>query len=168
MRFEGTDNYVATDDLMMAVNAAITLERPLLIKGEPGTGKTMLAEEVAQALDILARLRLRGIHLSIDDFGTGFSMMHQLKRIPASEIKIDRGFVAAMETDHSAEVIVRKTTEIGHELRMKVVAEGVETQMQYQLLKKLNCDIAQGYLFARPMSLNALFAWRECSLVKTA
>jgi EAL domain-containing protein (putative c-di-GMP-specific phosphodiesterase class I)/ActR/RegA family two-component response regulator len=152
------------DRLFASAQAArISPDRLIVEITESGT-----IQKVAQALDILARLRLRGIHLSIDDFGTGFSMMHQLKRIPASEIKIDRGFVAAMETDHSAEVIVRKTTEIGHELRMKVVAEGVETQMQYQLLKKLNCDIAQGYLFARPMSLNALLAWRECSLVKTA
>jgi len=60
-----------------------------------------------------------------------------------------------------AEVIVRKTIEIGHELRMKVVAEGVETPEQFQLLKKLNCDVAQGYLFARPMPANALLAWQD-------
>ena len=120
-----------------------------------------MVQKVAPVLDILARLRLRGINLSIDDFGTGFSMMHQLKRIPANEIKIDKEFIGAMTHEHSAEVIVRKTIEIGHELRMKVVAEGVETPEQFQLLKKLNCDVAQGYLFARPMPANALLAWQD-------
>lgn len=117
-----------------------------------------MVQKAAPVLDILARLRLRGVNLSIDDFGTGFSMMHQLKRIPANEIKIDKEFIGAMTHEHSAEVIVRKTIEIGHELRMKVVAEGVETPEQFQLLKKLNCDVAQGYLFARPMQ--AMRYWR--------
>ena len=88
-------------------------------------------------------------------------MMHQLKRIPANEIKIDKEFTGAMEHDHSAEVIVRKTIEIGHELHMKVVAEGVETEAQFQRLRRLNCDLAQGYLFARAMPVQQLLAWRE-------
>ena len=152
------------DRLMASAQVArIPPERLIVEITESGT-----LQKVAQALDILARLRLRGIHLSIDDFGTGFSMMHQLKRIPATEIKIDKGFVDTMDTDHAAEVIVRKTIEIGHELRMKVVAEGVETAAQFQQLGQLNCDIVQGYLFARPMPLQALLAWREARQVMSA
>ena len=112
-------------------------------------------------LDIVSRLRLRGFGLSIDDFGTGFSMMHQLRRIPANELKIDKEFIRTMGHDSDARIIVRKTVEIGHEMSMIVVAEGVETQEQLRMLAELGCDVAQGYLFARPMPAEELVAWRE-------
>jgi EAL domain-containing protein (putative c-di-GMP-specific phosphodiesterase class I) len=118
-------------------------------------------------LDILTRLRLRDINLSIDDFGTGFSMMHQLKRIPANEIKIDKEFIRTMANDRSAEVIVRKTIEIGHELSMAVVAEGVETSGQLAALAALKCDMAQGYLFARSLTAGDILAWRAARLASS-
>ncbi len=149
------------DRLLMSARAAsVAPDRIVVEVTESG-----MIQKVAQALDILARLRLRGVNLSIDDFGTGFSMMHQLKRIPANEIKIDKEFTSAMEHDHIAEVIVRKTIEIGHELHMKVVAEGVETEAQFQRLRRLKCDLAQGYLFAKAMPVPALLAWRESRAV---
>ena len=117
--------------------------------------------EVAGVLDILARLRLGGVNLSIDDFGTGFSMMRQLKRMPANELKIDQEFIRVLGHDNDAEVIVRKTIEIGHELGMKVVAEGVETAAQLHMLSALNCDVAQGYLFSRPLTAVDIAAWSK-------
>ena len=118
-------------------------------------------EKVAAVLDIVTRLRLRGFGLSIDDFGTGFSMMHQLRRIPANELKIDKEFIRTMDHDSDARIIVRKTVEIGHEMSMVVVAEGVETQEQLRMLAELGCDIAQGYLFAKPMPAEELVAWHQ-------
>jgi EAL domain-containing protein (putative c-di-GMP-specific phosphodiesterase class I) len=115
--------------------------------------------KAAGVLDILARLRLGGVNLSIDDFGTGFSMMRQLKRMPANELKIDQEFIRLLGQDNDAEVIVRKTIEIGHELGMKVVAEGVETKAQLQMLAALNCDVAQGNLFSRPATAVDIAAW---------
>jgi EAL domain-containing protein (putative c-di-GMP-specific phosphodiesterase class I) len=115
--------------------------------------------QVAGVLDILARLRLGDVNLSIDDFGTGFSMMRQLKRMPANELKIDKEFIRALDQDSDAEVIVRKTIEIGHELGMKVVAEGVETEAQLRMLAALKCDVAQGNLFSRPALAADIAAW---------
>jgi EAL domain-containing protein (putative c-di-GMP-specific phosphodiesterase class I)/DNA-binding NarL/FixJ family response regulator len=136
--------------------AAITPSRIIIEITESG----MIRRESA-VLDTLARLRLHGFSLSIDDFGTGFSMMHQLKRVPADEIKIDKEFVQVMAHDQDARIIVSKTIEIGHDMGMKVVAEGVETQEQLQILTELDCDLVQGYLFARPMPMGDTLAWRD-------
>ena len=119
-----------------------------------------IVEHVAELLDILARLRLRGFNLSIHDFGTGYSMMRQIKRIPATEIRIDKELVGAMDHDCDAEVIVRKSIELGHELGMKVVADGVETREQYQSLRHLGCDLVQGRLLGCPMPAEDILAWR--------
>jgi EAL domain-containing protein (putative c-di-GMP-specific phosphodiesterase class I)/FixJ family two-component response regulator len=121
--------------------------------------ETGLMSHLSSALDVVTRLRMKGMGLSIDDFGTGYSMMDQLRRVPASELKIDRSFVAEADVDDSALVMVEKTIEIGRRLNMKVVAEGVETRAQLSLLRKLGCDFAQGYLFSRPVPSAALGAW---------
>lgn len=120
-----------------------------------------LINELSRALEIFTRLRLNNIHLSIDDFGTGYAMMQQLKIIPASEIKIDKSFVQNMFVDNSSSVTVKKVIEIGHELEMKVVAEGVETKEQLLFLQTHQCDIAQGYLFSKPISGADLQQWIE-------
>jgi EAL domain-containing protein (putative c-di-GMP-specific phosphodiesterase class I) len=114
-----------------------------------------LMRELHTALDILARIRLKQLHLSIDDFGTGYAMMHQLRRVPARELKLDMAFVQSMLTDESAEIILRKTLELAHELDMSVVAEGVETTAQLERLAQYGCDVAQGYLLGRPGPLGA-------------
>lgn len=88
-------------------------------------------------------------------------MMQQLKIIPASEIKIDKSFVQNMFVDNSSSVTVKKVIEIGHELGMSVVAEGVETKEQLQFLQTHHCDIAQGYLFSKPISGEDLLQWIE-------
>jgi len=114
--------------------------------------ESALMGELVTSLDILTRLRLKGIDLSIDDFGTGYSSLSQLHKIPFSELKIDRSFVMSMIQDSEAKAIVKTCIILGHELNMKIVAEGVESEKHLDLLAKMGCDIAQGYYFSRPIS----------------
>jgi EAL domain-containing protein (putative c-di-GMP-specific phosphodiesterase class I) len=118
-----------------------------------------LVQELATTLDVFARLRMKHFELSIDDFGTGYSMMQQLQMVPACELKIDRSFVQNMGRSESDRVMVLKTIEIGHELNMSVIAEGVETSEQLEFLKAVGCDLVQGYLFSRPLSAPDLVTW---------
>jgi EAL domain-containing protein (putative c-di-GMP-specific phosphodiesterase class I)/ActR/RegA family two-component response regulator len=123
-----------------------------------------LIQNLASALDILMRLRMKGIKLSIDDFGTGYAMMQQLRNVPATELKIDKSFVHEMHMNNGARIVVEKTIEIGHELGMKVIAEGVETAEQLEFLRANNCDLAQGYFFSRPLPVPDLLGWLKKSL----
>jgi EAL domain-containing protein (putative c-di-GMP-specific phosphodiesterase class I) len=117
--------------------------------------------EFSLALDVLTRLRMRNFQLSIDDFGTGYSMMKQLQNVPAIELKIDKTFVQHMHGNHSDMVMVEKIIEMGHELDMEVIAEGVETEEQYNLLRKQGCDGVQGFLFARALPPAEMVQWLE-------
>jgi EAL domain-containing protein (putative c-di-GMP-specific phosphodiesterase class I) len=99
----------------------------------------------------LGRLHRLGVGLAVDDFGTGYSSMAYLRELPVDELKIDRSFVSQMATSPSDAVIVRSTIDLGHNLGLRVVAEGVETQHAWQQLSALGCDIAQGYYLGRPM-----------------
>jgi EAL domain-containing protein (putative c-di-GMP-specific phosphodiesterase class I) len=105
------------------------------------------------------RLGQAGIHLSIDDFGTGYSSLSYLRRLPATELKIDRSFTMDLETSEDARAIVDAVLKLAHAIGLKVVAEGVETLRQRDILLQLGCDEFQGYLFARPMSARALLLW---------
>jgi EAL domain-containing protein (putative c-di-GMP-specific phosphodiesterase class I)/ActR/RegA family two-component response regulator len=120
-----------------------------------------LIDQLSRTLDVLTRLRLKNVQLSIDDFGTGYAMMQQLVNIPATELKIDKLFVMNMDVNGSDRVMVQKTIEIGHELGMKVMAEGVETKAQLEYLRLKGCDSAQGYFFSRPLPLNQMVSWLE-------
>jgi len=120
-----------------------------------------MIHELANTLDVLARLRVKNVHLSIDDFGTGYAMMQQLVNIPATELKIDKIFVLNMDVNSSDRVMVQKTIEIGHELGMKVTAEGVENEEQLEFLRTHGCDTAQGFLFSRPLPPAELAVWLE-------
>ncbi len=115
--------------------------------------------DLSKVLDVLARLRMKGFLISIDDFGTGYAMMQHLRHIPATEIKIDQSFVRNMQVSNSDRIAVEKTVEIGHELGMKVVAEGVETGEQLEFLREIGCDIAQGYYFSKALGSDALQIW---------
>ena len=108
-------------------------------------------QESAAALDALSRLRIKGFGLSIDDFGTGYSTMTQLSQLPFTELKIDRTFVATMQSSHESLSIVQSTIDLGHRLDMLTTAEGVEDESTMRALHELGCDLAQGYFFARPM-----------------
>jgi EAL domain-containing protein (putative c-di-GMP-specific phosphodiesterase class I) len=117
--------------------------------------------EFSLALDVLTRLRMRNFQLSIDDFGTGYSMMKQLQNVPAIELKIDKMFVQNMHANHSDLVMVEKIIEMGHELEMEVIAEGVETEEQYRLLREMGCDGVQGYFFSRALPPQEMLRWIE-------
>ena len=113
----------------------------------------------ARALDVLGRLHALGVGLSVDDFGTGYSSMAYLKALPVNELKVDRTFVSQMAESPSDAVIVRSTIDLGHNLGLRVVAEGVETQAAWQELTALGCDAAQGYHLGRPMPASDLERW---------
>lgn len=119
--------------------------------------------EPARALETLDKLNKMGIQLSLDDFGTGYSSLAYLKKLPVSEIKIDRSFIKDMELDASDTVIVRSTIALGHNLGMKVVAEGVENSQIWDLLSALGCDASQGYYMSRPLTAAALGEWLATS-----
>jgi EAL domain-containing protein (putative c-di-GMP-specific phosphodiesterase class I) len=111
------------------------------------------------SMDILTRLRLKNIKLSIDDFGTGFSSLLQLYRLPFNELKIDRSFVMEALQEKEAATIVKLTVDLGHQLGLKVVAEGIEDLATSQWLRELGCDYGQGYYFAKPMRVDELLTW---------
>jgi EAL domain-containing protein (putative c-di-GMP-specific phosphodiesterase class I)/ActR/RegA family two-component response regulator len=115
-----------------------------------------LIKELHTALDVLARMRLKGFGLSIDDFGTGYATMQQLQRVPARELKLDMSFTQSMLHDESANIIVKKTLELAHDLDMHVVAEGVETKEQLRALAKYGCEVAQGHWLGAPGPIEAL------------
>jgi EAL domain-containing protein (putative c-di-GMP-specific phosphodiesterase class I) len=107
--------------------------------------------EAARSMEVLQRLHDLGVKLSIDDFGTGYSSMAYLRRLPVDELKIDRSFVLGMTTAQHDAVLVRTAIDLGHNLGLTVVAEGVEGAEHVTALRALGCDIAQGFHFARPM-----------------
>jgi PAS domain S-box-containing protein len=121
--------------------------------------ETGIIKELPRTLDILTRLRMKQFKLSIDDFGTGYAMMKQFKTIPATELKIDKCFVQEMMENNRDQIMVQKTIEMGHELGMQVMAEGVETQQQMDFLSLHDCDGAQGYLFSRPIPTTEMERW---------
>lgn len=116
------------------------------------------------ALENLARLRMRGFELSIDDFGTGHSSLAKLVRTPFSELKIDRDFVAKLATEASARTLVESMVAIARRLGLRTVAEGIETETQREILIALNCDMGQGYLFAKPMAAADWLQWMHDSV----
>jgi len=123
--------------------------------------ETRLMDHLSVALDILSRLSLKRFKLSIDDFGTGYSSMEQLQRIPFSEMKIDRAFVRGASEDASARAILESNVSLARKLNMKVVAEGVETEEDWNLVTYLGCDQVQGYYLAKPMPADQLCEWLE-------
>ncbi|WP_326533177.1 EAL domain-containing protein [Pseudorhodoferax sp.] len=108
---------------------------------------------------VLRAIKARGIAVAIDDFGTGFSSLSYLDRLPADRLKIDRAFVSALDAGGAGARIAEMIVPLGRRLGMQVLAEGVETQAQAAQLRQLGCDEVQGYLYARPMPLDALGAW---------
>jgi diguanylate cyclase (GGDEF)-like protein len=125
-----------------------------------------LAHDPQKALATLTSLHNAGIHISIDDFGTGYSSMRYLKRLPVSELKVDRSFVSSMIADADDAVLVRSVIELGHNLGLTVVAEGVEDQATLDELTKAGCDIAQGFHLGRPMADGAFDTWLKARLTE--
>ncbi len=121
--------------------------------------ETTLMRDLKAAVKVLTRLRAEGVRLSIDDFGTGHSSLAQLRGLPVDEIKIDRSFVTNLSEDSEDAVIVRSAIEIGHNMGMRVIAEGVETPGSLALLRRYRCDMAQGFLFTPPLSPAEFIDW---------
>jgi EAL domain-containing protein (putative c-di-GMP-specific phosphodiesterase class I) len=122
------------------------------------TESTIVADPV-RALDVLTRLHDMGLMLSVDDFGTGYSSLSYLKDLPVRELKIDRKFVNNMADDGDDAFIVRSTIDLGRNLGLQVVAEGVETADVWDHLQRLGCDVAQGYYLSRPLPAADLTKW---------
>lgn len=121
-----------------------------------------IAMEDAQATQrTLEELRSIGVFLSIDDFGTGYSSLSYLRQLPAQQLKIDASFVRELATQETARAVVQAVINLAHALDLRVVAEGVETQDQSDILLKMGCDELQGFFYARPMSAERLTAWAQ-------
>lgn len=123
--------------------------------------ETVAMEDTAATREAFERLRRAGLHVSIDDFGTGHSSLATLRRLPAAELKIDRAFVVDLASSQEARSIVRAVVQLAHALQLRVVAEGVETEAQRDELVSVGCDELQGYLFAKPMTASALALWAQ-------
>ena len=124
-----------------------------------------LVTDAARGLGVLARLRLKGFGLSIDDFGTGYSSLAQLSQIPFTELKIDQDFVSGASTEPRKRAVIEASLDLARKLQLEVVAEGVETAEDWQMLAELGCGVAQGYLIAAPVAgedlAGAVARWRR-------
>ncbi len=117
------------------------------------------ATHIAVVLENLSRLRMKGFGLSIDDYGTGYSTMQQLLKIAYTELKIDQSFVTDAALNESTRIILGSSLDMARKLKITSVAEGVESKEDYNYLKELGCDIAQGYLIAKPMPAGKFYDW---------
>jgi EAL domain-containing protein (putative c-di-GMP-specific phosphodiesterase class I) len=146
-------------DMPQRISAALTRHQinPDLLTCE--ITESVAMEDTEATARIFSDLDAVGVHISIDDFGSGYSSLAYLRKLPASELKIDRSFVLDLATSEEARKIAAAVVQLAQALRLKVVAEGVETDEQYQILRELGCDELQGFLFAKPMSAKALGQW---------
>jgi PAS domain S-box-containing protein len=118
--------------------------------------ETVAMGDAEKSGQVLAQLKALGVRLSIDDFGTGYSSLSRLRRIPVDTLKIDRAFIMNMDSDPESHEIVRIIIMLAHNLGLKVVAEGTETEEHIRLLKQLNCEMSQGYNYSRPADAQAM------------
>jgi diguanylate cyclase (GGDEF)-like protein len=123
--------------------------------------ESAIMREAEKSLINLRRLETVGVLLSIDDFGTGYSSLSQLKKLPVSELKIDKSFILNLATSEDDRLIVKSTIELGHTLGLSVTAEGVETEAIKNILVHYGCDTAQGYLYSKPLPATAFVAWLD-------
>jgi diguanylate cyclase (GGDEF)-like protein len=123
--------------------------------------ESMLMSDPERALAIVTHLSSLGVQFSVDDFGTGYSSLANLRRLPIDELKIDRSFVSPMLEDESDLIIVRSTINLGHDLGLRVIAEGVEDAATLRRLARLGCDLAQGYYMSKPIPADAFTEWMQ-------
>ena len=114
--------------------------------------ETMIMRNLEQSVETLEQLRSVGMHVAVDDFGVGYSSLGQLKRLPASSMKIDRSFIANVPDDASSGSITEAIIAMAKRLKLRVIAEGVETRAQLDFLRANHCEAFQGYLFSRPVT----------------
>ena len=118
-----------------------------------------LQESMVTALDILTRLRIKGFELSIDDFGTGYSSLQRLKNVPFSELKIDQSFVSGAHKNKEQQAIIRSSVDLAKQLGLRTVAEGIETQDDWDLMSTVECDEAQGFFISEPLPGEQIAPW---------
>lgn len=123
--------------------------------------ESLVVQEFATTIEVLTRLRLLGIGLSLDDFGTGHASMERLQQIPFTELKLDRAYVCDATTNATSRTILETSAALGRGLGMKLVAEGVEDQAGWDLVAELGCDEVQGYFVAKPMPGEEIIAWKQ-------
>ncbi len=121
--------------------------------------ETVLMHDHDRAIDLMQRLRGLGIGLTVDDFGTGYSSLAYLKRFPVQKLKIDKSFVIGVARDSESAAICRSVIGLGHNLGLKLVAEGVEGEEDLDFVRSQGCDYVQGYLFSAPMPMARLREW---------
>ena len=145
------------------------LQRMCHIRGVPCDRLTIEVTEgatqhVVRLLDTITRFRIKGLSVEIDDFGTGFSSLHQLRQLPYTGLKIDKCFVEDVTQHAEARVIVKSVTDLAHGLGLIATAEGVEDHETLMVLKELGCDAAQGFVIGHPMRAAELAHWMLGSL----
>jgi EAL domain-containing protein (putative c-di-GMP-specific phosphodiesterase class I) len=121
--------------------------------------ETLIMTDPVRALGVLHLLRDLGVAIAIDDFGTGYSSLAYLRRLEVDELKIDKSFVLDLGRGEGNATIVRSTIELGHNLGLRMVAEGVEDAETLALLRSWGCDVVQGYLFSRPLPASDVVSW---------
>jgi EAL domain-containing protein (putative c-di-GMP-specific phosphodiesterase class I) len=121
--------------------------------------ESMAMEEPRLLTELLAQVKRTGVSIAIDDFGTGFSSLSHLQRLQVDRLKIDRTFVSEITGATRGSSIAEMVIQLGRNLGLSIVAEGVEDERQAQILQALGCPLAQGYLFARPLTPQALLEW---------
>lgn len=139
-------------DLMHVIKEALQFSSMPPSALEIEVTESLFMDENNDGIPVLENLRLMGIRVAIDDFGTGYSSLSGLRQLPADILKIDKSFVDDMVNDKSARAIARMLLELAHTLNKSVVAEGVETQDQFDLLREWKCDIVQGYYYSKPLA----------------
>jgi EAL domain-containing protein (putative c-di-GMP-specific phosphodiesterase class I) len=125
--------------------------------------ESAILDDPGHAVENLQRLSALGCKLSIDDYGTGYSSLAYLRRLPLNELKIDKSFVMGMVRDASDGVIVRSTIELAHNMGLVVVAEGVEDEATLERLRSMGCDLVQGYFLSRPLTASDVAQWLGAS-----
>jgi EAL domain-containing protein (putative c-di-GMP-specific phosphodiesterase class I) len=128
--------------------------------------ESMMMTNIETHIAELQTLKALGVHVSIDDFGTGYSSLSYLKRLPIDELKIDKSFIDDIETNENDRNIVRSIISLGHNLHLKVVAEGVEQQAQVDFLRDNGCDVIQGYFYSKPIAASAIVDFLETLRLK--
>lgn len=130
--------------------------------------ESAIMRDTVYAIGLLKKLKAQGLHLSIDDFGTGYSSLAQLKSLPVDELKIDKSFVMQLAAGTDDDVIVRSTIELAHNMGLHVIAEGVETQSGWNLLRSYGCDMAQGFYISPPMPGEDFGQWYAARVSSTS
>ena len=120
--------------------------------------ESLIMQDIHATIEKLILLRQLGVQVAIDDFGTGYSSLSYLARLPVETLKIDRSFVITMLEDPNTTTLVHTMITLAHSFHLKVVAEGVESEEQANMLRLLGCDQMQGYLFSKPLPVEALIA----------